>query len=76
MNELVDGGIPRDRIVLAIPAHGLYYMLSDPSRTSVGASITQPGPPTTMTNITGLLAFYEVQTTISVFDKFNFHIAI
>lgn len=60
MTALVNGGFVRDQIVVAIPAHGRSYILSDVNNIVIGDKINGEAPASSMTNKTGLLAFYEV----------------
>ena len=54
MMALVNGGFPRDKIVVGIPAYGRSYMLSDQSKSGLGESITGNGPDD------GVLPYYKV----------------
>ena len=51
---------------MGFPAYGHTFILSDPSKTGIGAPTVSAGPPGTYTHVPGLLAYYEVNILVLV----------
>ena len=63
VNEWVNQGVSRDKLLLGFASYGLSTRLSDPTLHNIGDSYTRlPGTPGRLTATSGFLAYYEVRS--------------
>ena len=64
INKWFEGGIPPDKLVVAIALYGHTYTLQDASKHSIGDPIIANGTAGQYTQQPGFLAYYEVTQTV------------
>jgi hypothetical protein len=71
---ILSAGVPKEKLVFSIPTYGLSFILENEDKYHIGDKISAQGLPGRITNITGMLASYEVNNfpLTSFQERFNF----
>lgn len=64
VNALLAMGAPASQLVLGVPFYARSFTLANPRKNTIGAPISGAGKPGPVTDIVGLLAYYEICSAI------------
>lgn len=73
MDNWKNKGAAPEKLIVGFPAYGHTFILSDSSKTGIGAPSNRGGHPGPYTKKTGLWAYYEVSRWLNVPWEFLVH---